>query len=104
MSRRSEYREWLPVRRLRFIRRIRLFVTFAIRWTLGMRVFVTGGNGFIGSALVRQLLARGDEVVALVRTINHAKRLMDLGVRPVAGDILQPGSYRRLMAGADIVF
>jgi len=57
-----------------------------------MRILVTGANGWIGRALSAHLSARGDEVVALVRTINHAKRLMDLGVRPVAGNIIQDQS------------
>jgi len=69
-----------------------------------VKVFLTGGTGFIGSTLIRQLQARGDEVVALVRTLKGAKTLMDDDVRPVAGDILQPASYRRAMEGADVVF
>lgn len=33
-----------------------------------MRVFLTGGSGFVGRALIRQLLANGDEAIALSRT------------------------------------
>ncbi len=37
-----------------------------------MKVFVTGGTGFIGGEVVRQLRARGDEVVCLVRSPEKA--------------------------------
>ncbi len=40
-----------------------------------MRVFVTGGTGFIGLHLCRRLVARGDQVVALVRNRRKAERL-----------------------------
>ena len=44
-----------------------------------MKVFVTGGTGFIGGAVVRQLRARGDDVVALVRTPAKGAALEELG-------------------------
>ncbi len=69
-----------------------------------MKTFLTGGTGFIGQALIRQLQARGDQVTALVRTLKGGKKMMDADVRPVAGDILSPAAYRRAMEGADLVF
>ena len=39
-----------------------------------MRVFVTGGTGFIGGEVVRQLRGRGDDVVCLVRNPEKGKR------------------------------
>jgi dihydroflavonol-4-reductase len=50
-------------------------------------VFVTGGTGFIGSRVVRQLRDRGDDVVALVRSREKARELEDLGVELVEGDL-----------------
>ena len=44
-----------------------------------MKVFVTGGTGFIGGEVVRQLRARGDEVVCLVRNRQKGEALGDLG-------------------------
>ncbi|MDZ4730151.1 MAG: NAD-dependent epimerase/dehydratase family protein [Xanthomonadales bacterium] len=50
-----------------------------------MKVLVTGGGGFLGSAISRQLLARGDQVVALQR--SAAADLAALGAEIVRGDI-----------------
>ena len=44
-----------------------------------MKVFVTGGTGFIGGEVVRQLRDRGDEVVCLVRSPEKAAKLTELG-------------------------
>jgi dihydroflavonol-4-reductase len=51
-----------------------------------MRVFVTGGTGFIGQHLCRRLVERGDHVVALVRTARKAAALPAV-VEPLAGDL-----------------
>jgi dihydroflavonol-4-reductase len=52
-----------------------------------MRVFLTGGTGFIGGAVARRLRERGDDVVALVRTPGKATALSSIGVELVAGDL-----------------
>lgn len=52
-----------------------------------MRVFLTGGTGFIGGEVARRLRARGDEVRALVRDPLHATALRDLGCDLVQGDL-----------------
>lgn len=51
-------------------------------------VFVTGGTGFIGSALITALLGKGDRVVALVRNEKQAEQMRARGVEPVIGDVL----------------
>ena len=56
-----------------------------------MKVFVTGGTGFIGGHVVRKLRERGDEVVALVRDPAKAEDLAAAGVTVTKGDGLQPG-------------
>jgi nucleoside-diphosphate-sugar epimerase len=60
------------------------------------RAFVTGGLGFVGRPLVRQLLAAGCEVAVLVRPSSDHARLGDLAdaVRWVEGDLANPDSYR----------
>lgn len=52
-----------------------------------MGVFVTGGSGFIGLAVVRRLVARGDRVVAVVRDAERATALRELGVDLRQGDL-----------------
>ena len=45
-----------------------------------MRALITGATGFLGSHLARQLVERGDEVVALVRTTSDRSRLDGLAI------------------------
>jgi dihydroflavonol-4-reductase len=69
-----------------------------------MRAFVTGGTGFIGSRVIKRLRARGDEVMALVRTPSKAGDLLDSGVEMVEGDLSSNDAIKRGMEGADAVF
>lgn len=64
-------------------------------------IFVTGGAGFIGRAVVRQLRARGDDVTAVVRDSSRAATLRELGVRLVASDLGSVAALREQMAGCD---
>ena len=66
-----------------------------------MTVFVTGGTGFIGGEVVRQLRARGDDVVCLVRTPAKASRLTELGCELVQGDLGDTEAMRAGMEGCD---
>jgi dihydroflavonol-4-reductase len=68
-----------------------------------VRVFVTGGTGFIGGEIVRQLRDRGDEVVCLVRTPAKATKLRELGCELVSGDLSAEGTIRQGMDGCDAV-
>ncbi len=66
-----------------------------------MKVFVTGGTGFIGGEVVRQLRARGDEVVCLVRSPEKASKLKELGCELVSGDLGDAEALRAGMEGCD---
>lgn len=70
-----------------------------------MRVFLTGGTGFIGQPLTRSLLRRGWEVTALVRKPEslQAQYLSKLGVVLTKGDVTDRESMRAPMSSADIV-
>jgi nucleoside-diphosphate-sugar epimerase len=68
-----------------------------------VKVFVTGGTGFIGGAVVRQLRGRGDEVVCLVRSPAKATAVVELGCETVAGDLSDVKAIRDGMEGCDAV-
>lgn len=68
-----------------------------------MKVFVTGGTGFIGGTVVRQLRERGDDVVCLVRSPEKAARLTDLGAEILSGDLRDADAMRSGMEGCDAV-
>jgi nucleoside-diphosphate-sugar epimerase len=68
-----------------------------------VRVFVTGATGFVTGRVTMQLLARGDEVRALVRDPSRAQTLTRAGVALVAGDLGDGDALRRAMDGVDAV-
>jgi len=69
-----------------------------------MWALVTGGTGFIGSSIVRELLAAGYQVRALVREHSDLKNLDGLDVDVVYGDITDPASLRRALQGCARLF
>ena len=68
-----------------------------------MRVFLTGGTGYIGKALCRRLVEAGHEVRALVRPTSDAAPLAALGIATFRGDVTDRASMREGMSGADWV-
>lgn len=65
-------------------------------------IVVTGATGFIGSALVPALLARGDRVTVLSRDAARAQAALG-NVAAVTADLETPGPWREALAGADAV-
>jgi dihydroflavonol-4-reductase len=65
---------------------------------------VTGGNGFIGSAVVRQLAERGDDLRLTVRPRARVEQLQDVDYKAVTCDVLDRRAVRRAMRGVDRVF
>ena len=66
-------------------------------------MFVTGATGFIGTALVAELVTRGNRVRALTRTASNREGLALEHVSLVEGDVLDPESLERGMAGCSAV-
>jgi nucleoside-diphosphate-sugar epimerase len=69
-----------------------------------MKYFVTGATGFLGGYVVRQLLAAGHTVNAVVRSPAKAAELAALGVALFPGDITDKDSLRQPMRGVDGVY
>lgn len=71
-----------------------------------VRAVVTGGAGFIGLSLVRQLRARGDQVVAIVRRVGSGETLREMGCVMVEGDLASmPGeALTDALRDADALF
>jgi dihydroflavonol-4-reductase len=67
------------------------------------RVFVTGGNGFLGSRIVRELLLRGYEVTALVGPDMDHSNLDGLDVEVRALDLLDPVNVRSALDGGELL-
>jgi nucleoside-diphosphate-sugar epimerase len=68
-----------------------------------MRIFLTGGTGYIGRALAERLVSEGHRVCALVRPTSNAELLTRHGVVTVVGDLRDRPSMREGMAGSDWV-
>ncbi len=68
-----------------------------------MKVFVTGGSGFIGSRVVRRLAGDGHAVRCLVRPTSDCSRLAGAAWERAEGDACDAASVRRAMAGCDAV-
>lgn len=68
-----------------------------------MKVFLTGATGFIGAHVADQLRARGDDVVALVRTPAKADALRDLGCELVRGQLTDVQAVSAGLRGCDTI-
>jgi uncharacterized protein YbjT (DUF2867 family) len=70
-----------------------------------MDVVIAGAHGKIGTRLARRLIARGENVIGLIRNPQHATELSDIGVRPVVCDLEQAdvAQVAEAISGADAV-
>jgi uncharacterized protein YbjT (DUF2867 family) len=68
-----------------------------------MRVLVLGGTGSIGSAVVRELVATGHDVVGLARSERSAAQIAGFGAAPLPGDIRHPEGWVSAIPPVDAV-
>jgi nucleoside-diphosphate-sugar epimerase len=68
-----------------------------------MRVFVTGATGFIGTELVKELIASGHQVRGLTRSDAGVEQLQAVGAEALRGDLTDLDSLRRGATGMDAV-
>jgi dihydroflavonol-4-reductase len=68
------------------------------------KTLVTGGNGFVGSAVVRLLAERGDDLRLTSRRRSRTEQLRGIEHQAVECDVLDRAAVRRAMRGVDRVF
>lgn len=66
-----------------------------------MRVFVAGAAGVLGRAVIPGLVARGDEVVGMTRSVTKQDLVRSLGARPVVADALDADAVAQAVASAE---
>jgi len=69
-----------------------------------MKKLVTGATGFIGSAIMRELLKDGEEVKVLVRPTSNTRNIDGLDVEKVTGDIRDTDSIKAALKGCDTLY
>lgn len=69
-----------------------------------MLAFVTGATGFLGSHVARVLVAQGAGLRLLVRPTSDLRNIADLGADRVEGDLRNPASFEKSLAGCDTLF
>lgn len=69
-----------------------------------MRIFITGGTGFIGSRLTEKLSGQGHEIVLLVRDRKRVKKLTVDNYRIIQGDLFNKEALKEGMKKCDLVF
>ena len=67
-------------------------------------ILVTGATGHIGNVLIRELLASGESVRAMVLPKDDLTPIKDLDIEVAIGDVLNKESLRRAMRGVDTIF
>ena len=66
-----------------------------------MNIALTGGNGYVGSHVLTNLVSHGHEVTALVRTDEEAEKVRARGAKPVVVDLYDRPAVTRIFSAAD---
>jgi len=68
-----------------------------------LKVFLTGGTGFIGRHLIELLAGSGHEAICLARRSSDTSRIREVGFEVALGDVTDRNSLRSAMTGCDCV-
>ncbi len=68
-----------------------------------MRIFITGGDGMLGSSLIKELLSRGNEICTLIQKGRKVSTLNKLNITKTQGDLLHYESLKKASKGADAI-
>jgi dihydroflavonol-4-reductase len=69
-----------------------------------MLAFITGATGFVGSHVARVLAEQGADLRLLIRSSSDPRNIQGLNADRVVGDLRDPASVEKAMAGCDVVF
>jgi dihydroflavonol-4-reductase len=69
-----------------------------------MKAFITGATGFVGSHVARALAEQGADLRLLVRATSRLDNIADLRAETATGDLRNPESLKKAMAGCEFVF
>lgn len=79
----------------------RVLATIRLR---ALKILLTGASGFVGSAVLRKLLAQGDQVRVLVREASNTANISGLPVEILHGDLNDQNALKNAVKGAEGVF
>ncbi|AFM11010.1 NAD-dependent epimerase/dehydratase family protein [Turneriella parva] len=68
-----------------------------------MKIFITGGSGYVGRNLIRGLRKKKHSIIALARSEASAAKLRQLGAKPALGDVLDHAALAKAMKGCQVV-
>src|ERR1041385_2628700 len=69
-----------------------------------MLAMVTGATGFVGSHVARVLVEQGADLRLLIRSSSDLRNIQDLNAERVTGDLRDPASLKKAVAGCEVVF
>src|ERR1700689_614235 len=70
---------------------------------IGLKIFLTGATGFVGSHVAQELSRRGAQLRILIRSTSKLENLAGLAAETVLGDLLRVDALRSAIAGCDAV-
>ncbi len=68
-----------------------------------MKVFLTGGTGYIGSAILEVFMKNGEQVTVLTRSREKEKNLKQRGAEPHFGDLKNPEAFSQVASEHDVI-